>query len=462
MAASKGPFAGYAQEPRADAAGDEHAPRRGLRDRSRPRARAEALYRAACEDWDAAVRLGEEHGYRNAQATVLAPTGTIGLLMDCDTTGIEPDFALVKFKKLAGGGYFKIVNQSVPARAAPPRLRRARGAGDRRLHLRHQHAPRGAAREPPTLKRRGSATTSSPRSRRRSRGVFDLDLAFGAWVLGEETYDRLGATQDPRAQRVLAPRAPRLHARARSTRRATTIIGRMTIEGAPHLRDGALRSLRLREPLRQDGQRFLAPMSHVQMMAATQPFLSGAISKTVNLPQRGHRRRRAIDLRGGVAAGAQGRRALPRRLQGEPAALDRATRRRTRRGEKKPNRRATARAHAPDDAQATQQLTLPIAPKAPAFTDSAAPAEEADAASRRRRASGDTRFSFEPASTTTDTLGEIFIDMHKEGAAFRSLMNCFAMASPSACSTACRSRRTSISSRSRASSRRGRSKGIRT
>src|SRR5947208_13007211 len=73
-----------------------------------------ALYRAACEDWDQAVRLGEEHGYRNAQATVLAPTGTIGLMMDCDTTGIEPDLALVKTKKLVGGGTMQIVNQTVP------------------------------------------------------------------------------------------------------------------------------------------------------------------------------------------------------------------------------------------------------------------------------------------------------------------------------------------------------------
>ena len=113
MAASKGPFAGFAKNREPMLRVMRHAPRRGLRDRSR-RTAPTALYRAACDDWDEAVRSASEHGYRNAQATVLAPTGTIGLLMDCDTTGIEPDFALVKFKKLAGGGYFKIVNQSVP------------------------------------------------------------------------------------------------------------------------------------------------------------------------------------------------------------------------------------------------------------------------------------------------------------------------------------------------------------
>ncbi len=77
------------------------------------------LVEAARLAWDTALALGEAHGYRNAQATVIAPTGTIGLVMDCDTTGIEPDFALVKFKKLAGGGYFKIINRIVPAALKP-------------------------------------------------------------------------------------------------------------------------------------------------------------------------------------------------------------------------------------------------------------------------------------------------------------------------------------------------------
>ena len=113
MAASKGPFAGY-QKNREPMLRVMNMHRDAAYAIDRDQCPAD-LYKAACEDWDAAVRLGETFGYRNAQSTVLAPTGTIGLLMDCDTTGIEPDFALVKFKKLAGGGYFKIVNQSVPA-----------------------------------------------------------------------------------------------------------------------------------------------------------------------------------------------------------------------------------------------------------------------------------------------------------------------------------------------------------
>ncbi|MFO0680364.1 MAG: vitamin B12-dependent ribonucleotide reductase, partial [Polyangiaceae bacterium] len=112
MAGTKGPFEGFAKnkEPMLRVM-EMHREAAYAIDRD---ACPADLYRAACEDWDVAVKLGKQNGYRNAQATVLAPTGTIGLLMDCDTTGIEPDFALVKFKKLAGGGYFKIVNQSVP------------------------------------------------------------------------------------------------------------------------------------------------------------------------------------------------------------------------------------------------------------------------------------------------------------------------------------------------------------
>ncbi len=108
----------------------------------------EPLVAAARAAWDAALALGEKHGFRNAQATVIAPTGTIGLVMDCDTTGIEPDFALVKFKKLAGGGYFKIINRLVPQALRTLGLWRGRDRRDRALCARPRHARRGAARQP--------------------------------------------------------------------------------------------------------------------------------------------------------------------------------------------------------------------------------------------------------------------------------------------------------------------------
>jgi hypothetical protein len=179
----EGPFNGLRQEPRAHAARDGHAPRRGLRHRPR-RLCPEDLWRAACEDWDEAVRLGHEHGYRNAQATVLAPTGTIGLLMDCDTTGIEPDFSLVKFKKLAGGGYFKIVNQSVPEA-----LRRLGYAeAEVREIVAYVSGTNTLLAAPnvnrATLKQRASAAKTSPRSRRPSRAssISSSPSGRGSWA----------------------------------------------------------------------------------------------------------------------------------------------------------------------------------------------------------------------------------------------------------------------------------------
>ena len=293
IAASKGAFAGFAKnrEPmlrvmnmHRDAAYaiDRDASR--LPDESK--STAGVLYRAACQDWDEAVALGTRHGYRNAQTTVLAPTGTIGLLMDCDTTGIEPDFALVKFKKLAGGGYFKIVNQSVP-----PALRRlgysehetqeivAYISGTNTLLA----APRSTGAR---CARRGSPTQTSPRSRRlcrrsstsrrRSRPGSSARRPTPA-----SARRRPSATAPGRRSLSSSTWASR---RRRSTRRATSIVGRMTIEGAPHLRDEHQAVFDCANRCGKTGKRFLAPMSHIQMMAAAQPFLSGAISKTVNLP----------------------------------------------------------------------------------------------------------------------------------------------------------------------------------
>ena len=252
----RAPFAGYAKNREPMLARDGHAPRRGLR-RSTATTCPNDLCRAACEDWDDAVQLGEQHGYRNAQATVLAPTGTIGLLMDCDTTGIEPDFALVKFKKLAGGGYFKIVNQSVPERAAArSATARAQIAGDRRLRQRHEHAARRAARQPRARSRqRGLTDAELAKVEAALPGVFELDQRVRA--VGPRRGDATSAsaiTQGARAARgLLAPRAPRLHAGRdrrgeRHDHRSHDDRGR----AAPQAEHYA--GVRLREPLRQDGQ----------------------------------------------------------------------------------------------------------------------------------------------------------------------------------------------------------------
>ncbi|MEO7113350.1 MAG: vitamin B12-dependent ribonucleotide reductase, partial [Polyangiaceae bacterium] len=207
MAKTKGPFAGYAKnrEPmlrvmrmHRDAAYAISRDACVLDERSRTSSTS-ALYRAACEDWDLAVKLGEQHGYRNAQATVLAPTGTIGLLMDCDTTGIEPDFALVKFKKLAGGGYFKIVNQSVPAALKRLGYTNAESqeivayvSGTNTL-LAAPHVNRR------TLKLKGLTDEDMAKVEAALPGVFDLDSAFAPWILGGEAHSRLADGNKPRS-----------------------------------------------------------------------------------------------------------------------------------------------------------------------------------------------------------------------------------------------------------------------
>ncbi|MGH7330492.1 MAG: vitamin B12-dependent ribonucleotide reductase, partial [Polyangiaceae bacterium] len=282
MAKSKGPFAGYAKnrEPmlrvmrmHRDAA---YAISRDecVLDQEHRTSGTSALYRAACEDWDLAVKLGEQHGYRNAQATVLAPTGTIGLLMDCDTTGIEPDFALVKFKKLAGGGYFKIVNQSVPAAlkrlgytAAECQEIVAYISGTNTL-LAAPHVNRR------TLKLKGFTDEDLAKVEAALPGVFDLDSAFASWILGEEAFSRISDG----AKKVKSLLEHIGFSRSEIDEASDVIVGRMTIEGAPHLKTEHYPVFDCANRCGKIGQRFLEPMSHVKMMAAAQPFLSGAIS----------------------------------------------------------------------------------------------------------------------------------------------------------------------------------------
>jgi ribonucleoside-diphosphate reductase alpha chain len=241
------------------------------------------LHEAARQAWDEAIEQGEKTGYRNAQTTVLAPTGTIGLLMDCDTTGIEPDYALVKFKKLAGGGYFKIINSSVPGA-----LRR-RGYSSQEIQdildyvigsLSLRNAPHI---NDVTLKTMGLNEDDLGRIEKSLRGVMTLDSAFSPMVLGEEALDRLGLSA--KANEVGFSILHALGFTDSQIEEANEYIcGHMTIEGAPQLRDEDLSIFDCANRCGRKGQRFIQPMGHMRMMAAAQPFISGAISKTVNLP----------------------------------------------------------------------------------------------------------------------------------------------------------------------------------
>jgi len=435
MAASKEPFAGFARnrEPmlrvmgmHRDAAYAIHREHsvihssRGAGVSPKPHTTTD-LYKAACVDWDDAVKLGEKHGYRNAQATVLAPTGTIGLLMDCDTTGIEPDFALVKFKKLAGGGYFKIVNQSVPPALSnlgysPAQVQEivAYVSGTNTL-LSAPHINRRS------LAKKGFDNDDLDKIEAAIPGVFDLESAFATWVLGEETYARLGGRHLKGGRALL-----RLvgFTDDQIDEASDTIVGRMTIEGAPHLKDEHLPVFDCANRCGKTGKRFLMPMSHVRMMAAAQPFLSGAISKTVNLPNDAT----VDDVQEVYEEGWRlGLKAVALYRDGCKASQPLSTKGDSKDADEHAEDADTSPPLAPlpksTEPQDTLQLALPLTrphgirvrlpKKRRGFTQEA-------------RVGGHKIF-LRTGEYEDGTLGEIFIDMHKEGAAFRSLMNCFAM-----------------------------------
>lgn len=235
------------------------------------------LLEAAHQSADQMVKLGQKYGYRNAQATNIAPTGTIGLLMDCDTTGIEPDFALVKFKKLAGGGYFKIVNQSVPQalqhlgyseREIDEIIRYVLGTGTLDCE-----APINRS----TLAEKGLTDAEINHINQQVPSAFYLSLVFNQLTIGQPTLDRLNLSPGD----ILAQLGYTTDEIDRSNK---IICGTMTVEGAPHIKDEHLAVFDCANKSGKYSQRFIAPMGHVNMMAAVQPFISGAISKTVNIP----------------------------------------------------------------------------------------------------------------------------------------------------------------------------------
>jgi ribonucleoside-diphosphate reductase alpha chain len=426
MARAKGPFAGYPRN-REPMKRVMRMHRDAAYEIDRDAAPVD-LYRAACEDWDEAVRLGEAHGYRNAQATVLAPTGTIGLLMDCDTTGIEPDFALVKFKKLAGGGYFKIVNQTVP------RALRRLGYPEREVqdivaYISGTNTLLAIADYPHvnrrTLKEKGLFDAELEKVEAALVGIFELEGAFAPWVLGEETYERLGATKELRLQpskRTFSLLEHLGFTRAQIDASQDVIIGRMTIEGAPHLKQEHYAVFDCANRCGEHGKRFLAPMSHVRMMAAVQPFLSGAISKTVNLPsdatvddvQAIYEHGWRLGLKS-VALYRDGCKASqPLSTSGEKTES------------KEPGAVELLLAPMPALTESTPQLTLPMAQHTRLYGQRARLPKKRRGFTQEARVGGHKIF-LRTGEYDDGQLGEIFIDMHKEGAAFRSLMNCFAM-----------------------------------
>jgi len=367
--------------------------------------------------WDDALSLGEVTGYRNAQVTVIAPTGTIGLVMDCDTTGIEPDFALVKFKKLAGGGYFKIVNQSVE-----PALRRLGYNDEQIAEIERFATGTGTLEGAPhinsaTLRAKGFDDAAIANTEQALPGAFELEFAFNKYTLGEAfCKERLGLTDAQLNDWSFSLLRDGLGFTQQQIEQASDVIcGRMTLEGSPHLNDEHLFVFDCANPCGKHGLRFIRPLAHIDMMAAAQPFISGALSKTINFPQTAtiadvkeayryawERMIKAValyrdgsklsqplaatyDLGGEAAEEEQPQRAFQHPLQIAERIVYRYIAKRRR----MPERRSGY----------TQKAIV-----------------------------GGHKVYLRTGEYDGGQLGEIFIDMHKEGAAFRSLMNNFAIA----------------------------------
>ena len=388
------------------------------------------LDRASCPDadlvaraaaaWDRALALGEAHGYRNAQATVVAPTGTIGLVMDCDTTGIEPDFALVKFKKLAGGGYFKIINRSVPAALAKLGYD---AAAVRRII---DHAVgRGTLEGAPgvtvaALRARGFGEAELEKIEQGLGAAFDIRYVFNAWTLGEEfVTGKLGVAKAKLADPGFDLLRELGFSRAEIEAANNYVCGTMTLEGAPGLKDEHLHVFDCANPCGKTGKRFLSVDSHIRMMAAAQSFISGAISKTINMPN-------DATIEDCLAAYE-----LSHRLGVKANALYRDG--------SKLSQPLSASILDEDDAEEIVEAAVPE--RARMVAERVVEKIIYREAARAREKLPDRRKGYTQKANVgghkvylrtgeyeDGRLGEIFIDMHKEGAAFRAMMNNFAIA----------------------------------
>ena len=235
--------------------------------------------------WDRAIELGEKHGYRNAQSTVIAPTGTIGLVMDCDTTGIEPDFALVKFKKLAGGGYFKIINRAVPEALRTLGYSESDIAEIEAYAVGHGNLAQAPAINHTTLRAKGFTDEAIAKVEKALPTAFDVKFAFNKWTLGEEfCRDKLGISADDLATPSFDLLAAIGFGKREIEAANIHVCGAMTVEGAPHLKAEHYPVFDCANPCGRTGKRYLSVESHIRMMAAAQPFICGAISKTINMP----------------------------------------------------------------------------------------------------------------------------------------------------------------------------------
>ena len=378
----------------------------------------------AVEAWDEALKLGKKHGYRNAQVSVIAPTGTIGLVMDCDTTGIEPDFALVKFKKLAGGGYFKIINQSVPAALE------TLGYGSAQIEeiiayaVGHGSLGQAPAINHTSLIGHGFGQAELEKIEGALKSAFDIRFVFNQWTLGEEFCTQ---TLGIPAAKLNDPTFDLLKHLGFSKKDIDAandhVCGTMTLEGAPFLKDEHLNVFDCANPCGKKGKRFLSVDSHIYMMAAAQSFISGAISKTINMPNDATIEdcQKAYELSWSLGIKAN--------------ALYRD-------GSKLSQPLAAALVEDDEEAQEILESGTPHEKSAvlaekiveKIIVKEVLKEHERTKMPQRRRGYtqkaivGGHKVYLRTGEYETGKLGEIFIDMHKEGAGFRAMMNNFAIA----------------------------------
>ena len=365
--------------------------------------------------WDDALKLGEKHGYRNAQATVIAPTGTIGLVMDCDTTGIEPDFAIVKFKKLAGGGYFKIINRVVPEALTGLGYSSDEIDDITRYAVGHGSLESCQSISLNALKDKGFTDVILERLAGSLENAFDIKFAFNRYSLGDEfCKDTLGFTDEQLNDFNFNMLEALGFSKEEIEAANIHVCGAMTLEGAPHMKDEHLPIFDCANVCGRIGKRFLSVSSHITMMAAAQPFISGAISKTINMPNSatvqecGDAYMQSWKL--GLKANA---------LYRDGSKLS----------------QPLSSALVEDDEEEAEELaSAPTTQVIEKVVERIVRNEERHRLPDRRKgytqkaSVGGHKVYLRTGEYEDGRLGEIFIDMHKEGAAFRSLMNNFAIA----------------------------------
>jgi ribonucleoside-diphosphate reductase alpha chain len=389
------------------------------------------LLNAAQNAWNEALQQGEKYGYRNAQATVIAPTGTIGLLMDCDTTGVEPDYALVKYKKLSGGGYFKIINQSIPS--ALSKLGYSSDEIEAIVNYAKGHSSLTGAPHinPESLLTKGFTEEEIATLEAALPKAYDLTSLFNVYTLGDACLERLGYS----SEQYQKPGFNLLQALGYSSKQVEEangyVCGTMTVEGAPYLKPEHYAVFDCANRCGSKGKRFIHAEGHIKMMAAVQPFISGAISKTINLPNETTREEVAHCYE---LSWELGLKACSIYRDGSKLSQPLTSKSSSTENDEKTEEKVTI-----TEAQFNAEQVLQAAKAILSDASNNGFREELTRMVERRKLP-DKRNGFTQKAKidghtvyirtgeyADGSLGELFIDMYKEGASFRSILNCFAI-----------------------------------